>query len=88
MIISSLGAGAWTATVGPARFAGLQETLGGVTAGRIADLVLLSANPLDNIRNTRRVSAVIQGGGVFSRADLDALLAKARRTNAIRPSSH
>ena len=78
----------WSATVGPARFAGLQETLGSVTPGRIADLVLLSANPLDNIRNTRRVSAVIQGGRVFSRANLDALLAKARRTNAIRPSDH
>ena len=69
----------WSATVGPTRFAGLQETLGSIAPGKIADLVLLDANPLDNIRNTRRISAVIQGGRLFTRKDLDVLLASARR---------
>ena len=78
----------WSATVGPARFAGLQDRLGSVAPGQIADLVLLDANPIDNIRNTRRVSAVIQGGRFYARADLDALLAKARRNTATRSTRH
>ncbi|MEO5814831.1 MAG: hypothetical protein ABIT20_06080 [Gemmatimonadaceae bacterium] len=44
----------WSATVGPARSAKLE--------GKVADLVLLDANPLDNIRNTRAIFGVIQGG--------------------------
>ena len=69
----------WSATIGPARFAGLEAKLGNIAPGKIADLVLLDANPLDNIRNTRRVSTVIQGGRVFTRKDLDGLMDKARR---------
>ncbi len=64
----------WSATVGPARFAGLGSQLGAITPGRIADLVLLDANPLDNIRNTRRISAVVQAGRVFLRRELDMLM--------------
>lgn len=72
----------WSAIVGPARFAGLQDSLGSISAGKIADLVLLDANPLDNIRNTRRIAAVMQGSRFFARKDLDALLARARRLAA------
>lgn len=78
----------WSATVGPARFAGLQETLGSIAPGKIADLVLLDANPLDNIRNTRRINAVVQGGRLYTRKDLDALLAKGRRVTAVPRSIH
>ncbi|MEO7457957.1 MAG: amidohydrolase family protein [Gemmatimonadaceae bacterium] len=52
----------WSATIGPARFAGLGGRLGRSVAGQVADLVLLDANPLENIRNTRRISAVVQAG--------------------------
>lgn len=68
----------WSATVGPARFARLDDRLGALSAGKIADIVLLDADPLSNIRNTRRIFAVIQAGRLFSRADLDALLAQVR----------
>jgi imidazolonepropionase-like amidohydrolase len=68
----------WSATVGPARFARLDERLGTLAAGKIADMVLLDADPLTDIRNTRRIFAVIQAGRVFSRAELDELLRKAR----------
>lgn len=48
-----------TATVNPARFLGVSA--GTVEPGKIASLVLLDANPLENIRNTTRIHAVILG---------------------------
>jgi len=68
----------WSATIGPARFARLENRLGTIAAGKIADIVLLDADPLANIRNTRRIFAVVQAGRVFSRAALDALLSEVR----------
>jgi imidazolonepropionase-like amidohydrolase len=68
----------WSATIGPARFARLDDRVGGLSAGKIADIVLLDADPLADIRNTRRIFAVIQAGRLFSRADLDALLTQVR----------
>jgi hypothetical protein len=63
-----------SATVQPARYFGVEESYGTVERGRIANLVLLDANPLDDIRNTRRISAVIQKGRLMSRKCLDRLL--------------
>jgi imidazolonepropionase-like amidohydrolase len=68
----------WSATVGPARFARLDDRLGTIAVGKIADFVLLDADPLTDIRNTRRIHAVVQAGRVFPRAELDALLARVR----------
>jgi len=68
----------WSATVGPAQFARLDDRLGTLSAGKIADIVLLNADPLTDIRNTRRIFAVIQAGRLFSRVELDALLAQVR----------
>ncbi len=64
------------ATLNPARFLGRERDLGTVAAGKIADLVLLDANPLDDIANTRKIFAVVFGGKYFSRASLDEMLAK------------
>lgn len=50
------------ATINPAVFLGLSDSLGAVQPGFIADLVLLDGDPLADIRNTRRIAAVIQGG--------------------------
>ena len=69
-----------TATIAPARFARLDDRLGTIAAGQVADIVILDANPLDDIRNTRRINAVIQDGRVFDRAALDALLTNVRAT--------
>lgn len=61
------------ATIHSARFMGRGEEYGSVAAGRRADLVLLTANPLDDIANTRAIDAVIFGGEVLDRAALDRL---------------
>src|SRR6266478_2628333 len=63
-----------TATSNPARFLGMEARFGSVEPGKIADLVLLSANPLEDIRNTRKISMVVANGRVFDRAALDQIL--------------
>lgn len=65
-----------TATVNPAAYLERSD-LGGVAAGTIADLVLLDANPLDDISNTRRIRAVVSRGRYLDRDSLDHLLASA-----------
>jgi imidazolonepropionase-like amidohydrolase len=66
-----------TATTNPARFLGLERRLGSVAPGKVADLVLLDANPLADIGNTRRIAGVFLRGRWLARADLDRLLAGA-----------
>src|ERR1019366_325311 len=63
------------ATLAPAQFFGREDELGSVSRGKLADLVLLDANPLESIANTRRVRAVVADGRLYDRAALDRLLA-------------
>src|SRR5579864_6642519 len=65
-----------TATLNPARFLGREHDFGTVATGKIADLVLLDANPLGDINNTRKIAAVVYRGKLYPRASLDAMLAK------------
>jgi imidazolonepropionase-like amidohydrolase len=62
-----------TATSNPATFLGRNDA-GKIEANCVADLVLLTADPLQNIRNTERISAVIANGKYLDRAALDQLL--------------
>lgn len=66
------------ATIVPAEYLDADESLGSVAQGRMADLVLLDADPLKDIHNTQKISAVVLGGKYLSRAKLDALLAHGR----------
>ena len=70
-----------TATLNPARVLGLAESLGAIEPGKLADLVLLDANPLDDIANTQRIRAVVTNGRLYRRADLDRLLAEVEALN-------
>jgi imidazolonepropionase-like amidohydrolase len=63
-----------TATRNPAQFMGRLSDMGTVEKGKIADLVLLDANPLDDIHNSRKIRAVVLAGHYFSRDDLDEML--------------
>jgi imidazolonepropionase-like amidohydrolase len=64
-----------TATLNPAKFLGLEDQLGTIERGKLADLLLLDANPLDDIGNTQKIAGVVANGRYFSRADLDKMLA-------------
>jgi hypothetical protein len=66
-----------SATLNPAKFFGLDQTLGTIGQGKIADLVLLDANPLHDIRNTQRINAVVSNGRLFDRKALDKMLGEA-----------
>ena len=70
------------ATTAPAEFLGATDSLGAVAEGKLADLVLLEANPLEEIGNTRGIALVVANGRFFSREDLDALLEQVRQERA------
>jgi imidazolonepropionase-like amidohydrolase len=63
-----------TATLNPARFFGMQEQLGTIEEGKIADLVLLSANPLEDISNTQKIAGVFVNGRYFYHAEVEKML--------------
>ncbi len=67
-----------TATLNPAKMLRATDSLGTVASGKLADLVLLDANPLADITNTTAIRAVVANGRYFDRAALDQILAAVR----------
>jgi imidazolonepropionase-like amidohydrolase len=66
------------ATRDAGRFLGREKEFGTISIGAHADLVLLNANPLDDIANTSKISAVVREGVFLDRAALDTLLSQAK----------
>lgn len=64
-----------TATLNPARFLNPTSSLGTVEKGKIADLVLLEANPLTDIGNTRKIAGVVLNGKYLPPESLQKMLA-------------
>jgi imidazolonepropionase-like amidohydrolase len=69
------------ATRNAGKYLNLSDT-GTIEKGKRADLVLLDADPLKDIRNTRKIQSVVLAGRYFSRADLDRLLAGVEKAAA------
>jgi len=63
------------ATSSAAKFFGWESKMGTVAEGEVADLVVLDADPLTDITNTRKISAVVSRGTFYDRAALDKMLA-------------
>ncbi|SDC64659.1 Imidazolonepropionase [Algoriphagus faecimaris] len=70
------------ATITPARYLGTQAVEGTVSVGKNANLVLLHSNPLEDIRATKDISAVILNGKLMDRNSLDSLLKEVLEINA------
>jgi hypothetical protein len=66
------------ATLNPAQMLRATDSLGTVAPGKLADLVLLDADPLADITNTTTIRAVVANGRYFDRTALDGLLAEVR----------
>ena len=58
------------ATINPANYLGLDNDLGSLAAGKLADMVIMDANPLDNIRNTDKISQIMLNGRLYASDDL------------------
>jgi imidazolonepropionase-like amidohydrolase len=67
-----------TATLNPARFLKRLATSGTIATGKRAELVLLDANPLEDIHNTTKIYAVVINGQLLDRNKLDSLLRSAK----------
>ncbi|MGE5101429.1 MAG: amidohydrolase family protein [Deltaproteobacteria bacterium] len=73
-----------TATINPARFFGKLADYGTVQPGRVADLVILRANPLDDIANTRAIGGVVADGKYWSQSELETLRERLKTIAAAR----
>jgi Tol biopolymer transport system component len=58
------------ATINGARHAGLDQDVGSIQVGKLADLVVMSRNPLENIKNARAIAFVVQNGVLYRGDDL------------------
>lgn len=66
------------ATLVPAQFMGLGARLGSVSEGKTASMVLVRANPLEDVKNAQLIEGVFLRGEYYSRQDLDRMLDEAR----------
>ena len=67
-----------TATVNPADYLGIGQRKGTVEIGKEADLLLLEANPLEQVEHTRRIAGVFKGGKWYEKIKLQQMLAQAK----------
>lgn len=66
-------------TLDAAIFSGMEDDFGSIAIGKAGDLILLDANPLEDVRNTQRIAGLFFNGQFFDRSALDELLRFAER---------
>jgi hypothetical protein len=66
-------------TINAAEYLGRTATMGSIAAGHDANMVVLDANPLDNVKNLGRIAGVVRAGFFYSRSELDALTDRVAR---------
>ena len=71
-----------SATINPAKYFRMTDSLGTVERGKRADIVVLNANPLTDIRNTQNIYAVIINGSAYTSGDLERLKEQVQKINA------
>ena len=65
-----------SATTNPAKYFNLENSLGRIKSGFVADLIILAKNPIEDISNTKSILAVIKEGNLMDRTYLDSLISK------------
>ncbi|HZS47884.1 MAG TPA: amidohydrolase family protein, partial [Blastocatellia bacterium] len=73
-----------TATINPAKYLGMEQSLGSIEKGKLADIVLLDADPLQEIKNTQKIDSVIENGRLYDRKALNRMLSEAEGRAGIR----
>jgi len=71
----------YSATYAPAKYFNMEDSLGAIQRNRIADLIILNNNPIEDIENTKDIWSVIKNGNYFDRLELDSLLNSQRPKN-------
>jgi imidazolonepropionase-like amidohydrolase len=72
-----------SATIIPAKFMGVEKSLGSIEEGKKASFVLLSENPLTDIKNTQKIEGVFLHGTFFSRQEIDSIKFKINTANEL-----
>jgi len=63
-----------SATINPANYTGKEKDMGTITKGKLADLILLDENPLNDISNTKKINAVVINGKLLSKTELEKMM--------------
>jgi len=67
-----------TATINPAKYFHMENELGSIKENQWADLLILNGNPLEDIRNTQAIFAVIKQGKVYGQNELEEIRKRLR----------